>query len=231
MALVGLLAVCAVASEETQSEGEQVIVSLRELSTSEVVSILNEFPQMVPFYADPKTESMEHIALTVPLSELTAAPLVDALPGIRFYKGLDTGTKPAIPFLIAIAEGKRYGMPNGFNPLLLDNDLEVNPGNVLEMARAFVVLAVGAQHALDYEGGGNELLSFPQIAFVDATEEDSATVRPTDAAVLKVKTGAQTEEWHFSVARNQFDIVSRRGDKGPIKNYFPVMVESLPGRR
>jgi hypothetical protein len=233
MVLVGLFVVCAVASEATPSEGESVTVSLRRLSTGEVVSIFDEISEMVPG-GPTNTKDRAGLASLVPLSEVTAAPLEDALPGVRFYKGLDFGITPSIPYLMAIAEGKRYLMPGRFNLLLLDNGLEVNDKNILEMARAFVMLTVGTQSAADAATGGSEkaeLLSFPQISFLDATRKDLATGRPTDAATLKVEIGAQTEEWYFSVLRNQFDFVSRGGEKGLIKNYLPVMVESLPDRR
>jgi len=233
MALVGLLAVCAVASEGTPSEGESVAVSLRRLSASEVMDILNKFPEMVPGYLA-HVKDRASLASRLPLSEATSAPLEAVLPGVRFYKGMDGSTLPPIPYLMAIAGAKRYLMPGGFNRLLFDNGLEVNDKNVLEMARAFVILAVGTQHVADPESGGyeeTELLSFPQIAFLEATRKDLATGRPTDAATLKVKIGTQTEEWHFSVLRNQFDGVFRGNDKGFIRDYLPAMVDSLPGRR
>jgi hypothetical protein len=232
MAFVGLLLLAALASA-AESDGEQADVSLRWLSTSEVVSILDEIPELVPGYVA-GAKDRASLAYLLPLSEVTSPQLEEALPGGRFYKGLDVGISPSIPYLMAIANGKRYLMPGRFNLLLLDNGLEVNDENILEMARAFIILAVGTQSAADAATGGSEkaeLLSFPQITFHDATRKDLETGRPTDAAALNVRVGAQAEEWHFSVLRNQFDMVSRGGDKGLIKNYLPAMVESRPDRR
>jgi acid stress-induced BolA-like protein IbaG/YrbA len=52
----------------------------------------------------------------------------------------------------------------------------------------------------------------------------------TDAAQLRVKIDAQTQEWHFNVLRNQFDGVSRVNEKGLIRDYLLAVVESLPNR-
>ena len=233
MALVGLLAVCAVASEGTPSEGEPVTVSLRRLSTTEVVSILDKFPEIVPGHLA-WVKDRAGLASRLPLSEATSAPLEAALPGVRFYKGMDGSTLPPIPYLMAIAGAKRYLMPGGFNRLLFDNGLEVNDKNVLEMARAFVILAVGVTRTAGPETGGYveaELLSFPQIAFLDATSKELTTGRPTDAA-LKAKIGAQVEVWRFSasIRPGQFDFVSWRAANGDYMHYLPAIVESLPKR-
>jgi len=52
----------------------------------------------------------------------------------------------------------------------------------------------------------------------------------TDAAQLKVKIDAQTQEWHFNVLRNQFEGATRVDEKGVLKDYNVIPVESLPKR-
>jgi hypothetical protein len=151
MALVGLLAVCAVASEGTPSEGESVAVSLRRLSTSEVVSILDEIPDMVPGY-DANAKDRASLAHLLPLSQVTAAQLEEALPEARFYKGLDVGIAPSIPYLMAIAGGKRYGEP-GTVTLFLDINLPA-PGALGTSATAVLARFCAAGLVVDRRVAG-----------------------------------------------------------------------------
>jgi hypothetical protein len=232
MVLVGLLAAFAVALEATPSEGEQVNVTLRRLSTSEVVSILDKFPEIVPGHLA-WVKDRAGLAGLLPLTEVSAAPLEDALPGVRFYKGMDRNTLPPFPYLMAIAGSERYSMPSGFNWMLVDNGLEVNDKNMFEMARAFVILAAGTQHMTDPEAGGYgkaELSSFPQIAFLNATRIAEVRGGISYDAKLKVKIGERTEEWYFDKYFNEFRVVSRGNEQGLILQYDPVFADPPPQR-
>jgi hypothetical protein len=142
-------------------------------------------------------------------------------PGVRFYQGLDRSRScgAEYPYLIAIAGGRRYMMPGKFNHLLLNGGQKVTDENIMALARAFVISAISSEH---YN-------SFPEITFMDATRT-KMEAWTTDAAQLRVKIDAQTQEWHFNVLRNQFDGVSRVNEKGLIRDYLLAVVESLPNR-
>jgi len=207
-----------------QPREEEIEVTLRRITPNEVMDILDRFPEMVPGYSA-QVKDRAGLASLFPLSEVTADPLESALPGVRFYKGLDGSTLPPFPYLMAITEDRRYRMPGGFNLLLLDCGLKVSEHNVLEMARAFVILAVGTQHVADPETGGyekRELLSFPQIAFLNADRINEVISTRTYSAKLMVKIGDQIEEWYFERWHDGLGDVSRGTEAGQlIKQYDP----------
>ena len=225
VALIGLLVVAAismaVASGRKPQKEQQATVSLRRISASEVMDILRKFPEMVSGRIASVMNDTGRVKRLFPFSEVTSASLGRVFPGVRFYKGLDFGRLPENPYLIAIAGDKRYMMTGGFNRLLIDNGQKVTDENLVEMAKAFVVLAVG--------GEGH---SYPEITFLDATSTKQVINGRSYSAKLRVKIGEQTEEWHFAISvwQGQFGTVYRRSAKGLIKDYLPVVVESLPGR-
>ncbi|MCX6843338.1 MAG: hypothetical protein NTX53_13775 [candidate division WOR-3 bacterium] len=221
MALFGLLLVSAIstAGAAGRKPAEEVKVSMRHISTSEAMDILRKFPELVPDHLAAKRNDADYMAGTFGFVEVTAAPLTRVFSTARFYKGHDFW-KPPQPYMMAVADGKRYMIPGDFNRLLLDNGLEVTDKNIVELAETFVIAAIG-----------DESRSFPEITFLDATRTKLKAGLPTDdAAILKVKTGEETEEWHFSVLRGQFEGAARVNEKGLIKDFPSVIVESLPGR-
>lgn len=110
-------------------------------------------------------------------------------------------------------------MPDEINRLLFDFGLKVTDKNIVELAEAVVITAMG-----------NERGSFPEIAFLSATKTKLDAVYLTDAARLRVRIGTQTEEWHFYVQRNQFAGASSVNEKGLIKDYDIMEAKSPPGR-
>jgi hypothetical protein len=232
MAIIGLLAVSAVASDGIPSEGEQVTVSLRRLSTSEVMSILDKFPEMVPSYLA-SVKDREHLASLFPLSEVTAAPLRSAFPAARFYQG-QSFAKPPYPYLMAIVGNRREIMPGAFNRLLLDNSVTITDRNAVELARNFVMLSIGSEPNrgnVGSEGKEDTLPFFPQITFLDERATSQVIDGVTYKAELRVKIAGAVEEWYFDIWSGLFRFVARKGPQGPIKEYLPALVESLPGRR
>jgi hypothetical protein len=214
----------------------QSAVALRRISASEVMDILRLFPAMVPEDMASAKNDTSYVTSVFEFSEVTGASLSDVFPAARFYKGL-SGSKPPYPYMMAIAGDRRYTMPGAFNYLLLDGGQEVTGKNMIALAKAFVVLALGNQRMYGNPifGGpqGDELLAFPQVTFLKATTTKlKANLRTDNAVILKAKIGGQVEEWHFStsVRQGQFGAVYRGGEKGFIEDYLPIVVESLPGR-
>lgn len=230
VALIGLLVVAAIsmaaASGRKPPKEQQATVFLRRISPSEVMDILHRFPEMVPSYFASEKNNVGLLTQLFRFSEVTAAPLKAAFPGVRFYKGLD-GKKPPCPYLMAIAGGKRYLMPGGLNQLLFDSDVKVTDANLIEIAKAFVILALGSRPALgNPELHGvveDELVAFPKLTFL------SAEMQVTDeshAAKLTVRIGGDEESWYFARWHDQLGWVSRRNAKGLIKQY--PMSEARP---
>jgi hypothetical protein len=238
MALVGLLVVVAISvaagSGRKPAKEQQAGVSLRRLSSSEVMDILGRFPGMIPKDMAWAKGDTSYLVSVFEFSEVTMSLLSDVFPTVRFYKGRGLEfSKPPIPYLMAVMSDRRYMMPDGFNQLLFDSGLEVDDKNIIALARAFVVLAVGSRPALGYtvygEPRGDELQAFPRVTFSDAQRIAQRIGGTLYSAKLKVRIGEQAEEWYFAVRRSQFHFVSRGGVKGLIMEYLPVTVESLPG--
>jgi hypothetical protein len=236
VALIGLLVVAATSmaaasGRKPATEQQQSAVSLRRVSVNEVMGILNQFPEMLPSYFVAQKNDTGFLRDLFPFSEVTSALLERAFPGVRFYKGLDFGISPPYPYLTAIAGGKRYMMPGNFNRLLVDNGQKVTDGNIIELAKAFVLLAVGSEPIFVRADMPLDLDTFPPVIFLQEKRTCLKTGRPTEnAAVLKVKTGERTESWHFSVLRGQFKGAARVDEKGLIKDFPSAIVESPPGR-
>jgi hypothetical protein len=213
------LSVISLETASGMKPAEEVKVTMRRISRGEVMDIIHKFPEMVPSYLDYGRNDTELLTDVYSFSEVTAAPLKRVFPAARFYE-YQGFNSPPYPYLMAVDGDKHYGMAKGFNYLLLDNGLEVTDKNIVELAKAFVITAIGSEH-----------YSYPEITFLDATRTKlKADFQTDDAAILKVKIGAQVEEWHFNVLWKQFDGVSRTNQKGLVMDYYPIMVESLPGR-
>lgn len=75
------------------------------------------------------------------IKELENSFIQRSFPNAHFYKVLRLDEKPPYPYLMATSDNKRYEMPSHFNRLLLDSGLEVNDKNIIELAKALVVLA------------------------------------------------------------------------------------------
>ena len=223
VALVGLLVVAAISvtagSGRKPAEAQQGTASLRRLSGSEVMDIINKFPEMVPSYFAEQRNDTGFLKTLFPFCEVTSTLLDRAFPGVRFFKGTDFGrSEGGSPYLMAIAGDKRYVMPGRSNYLLLDGGQKVTDKNITELAKAFVILAVGSE------------VSFPEINFLDAKRTRHTINTRTYDFTLTAKIGEQVEVWYFSLWQNQFSLVYRSNAKGLILEYQPVMVESLPGR-
>lgn len=220
-ALAGLLVVAAISmaagSGRKPAKVEQAGVSLRRLSGNEVMDILNRFPEMVPSYLASSRNDTNDLADIYGFIEVTSSVLTEVFPTARFYRGHDFYSPPH-PYLMAIEGNKRYPMPYGFNHLLIDNGLKVTDKNIIELAKAFVTVAIG-------EG-------FPKVTFLQATRTKQViSGRPYNVR-LEIQTDEQTEEWFFSLSywRDQFGTVYRRGPHGYIDQYDPPTVEPSPGQ-
>jgi len=239
-ALIGLIILFAfslvMANGEKQKQGEKVSSYMRLLPASEIMAkILGNFPEMVPddFKADifdkQDTNSIKDL---FQFSEIEGMSILNKFfPNFRFYKGLEGGLPP-YPYLMAVSGKKRYRMPSYFNQLLLDNSLEVNDKNIIELAKTFVILAMGSKPITDLRRSSQnqELLSFPQITFL---EGKMINKRIKDEgpyhAMVKIKINDKIEEWYFylsPVEKGQFQGVSilELPSERFHHRYFPLLV-------
>ena len=223
LALVGLLVLLAFspapACPRKPPKEEEAKVTLRPLSASEVMALLLKLPGTLPNGMTEQKNDTGLLKELFPFKEVTSAPLGRVFPGVRFYQGLDRSRScGADPYMIAISGGKRYWMPSGFDRLLFDKGMKVTDNNIVKLAEALLVASTCSDRG-----------SCPDIVFLSATRT-KLVAWATDAVQLKVKIDAQTQEWHFSVLRNQFEGATRVDEKGVLKDYNVIPVESLPKR-
>ena len=131
-------------------------------------------------------------------------------------------------------------MPEGFNRLLVTHAMTVTDTNIIEMAEAFVSVAVG--NGLITGRGGYQrrpghVDTTVQITFLKghrhAVKKVSHSLIHGEYYDLmrEAKVGKQSEERWFSVWQGQLSYALREGPEGYINHYMPVPVESLPGRK
>jgi hypothetical protein len=221
LVLVGLLVISAfspAAAWGRKPPKEEVVkVTARHVTTSEATDILRKFPEMVPSYLAARRNDTAYIAGMFGFVEVTIEPLARIFPTARFYRGHNFNSPP-YPYLMAIEGNKCYGMPHGFNRLLIDNGLKVTDKNIIELAKAFVTVAIG-------EG-------FPKVTFLQATRTKQVISGTPYSVRLEIQTDEQTEEWFFSLSywHDQFGTVYRRGPHGYIDTYAPPTASPNPKR-
>jgi hypothetical protein len=219
LAVVGLPVISAfslAAAWGRQAPKEDTVkVTMRHITTSEATDILRRFPDLVPDFLVSRKDDTAYMAGMFGFVEVTIAPLARLFPTARFYRGHDF-TTATNPYLMAIDGCKGYGMPQGFNRLLVDNGLKVTDKNIIELAKAFVTVAIG-------EG-------LPKVTFRQATRTKQVISGRPYSVRLEFQTDEQTEEWFFSLSywHDQLGTVYRRGPHGYIESYDPPTVESSP---
>ncbi len=226
---------------------EQVSAQMRLLSASEIREILEKFPEMVPdmFKAEvfEKGDTLSMVEL-FSFTEVEGIPILKNLfPRFHFYKGL-TGTLPPYPYLMAVGGNKRYSMPSGFNHLLLESGLEVTERNIIELAKAFVILAVGSEPVFgNLEWGQaarrrprpslkDELLSFPQITFLEGRRSmDKKKSPPIYRVYLKVRVNEEIQIYGFHIRYGQILWATMNVEGKTSTKYFDFEIIEEPPKR
>jgi len=214
---------------------EEVKATLRRISPSEAMAILDKFPEMIPSDLASKENDTTFLDSLFDFIEVSAAPLELAFPGARFYRCLNTETKPPrFPYLVVVVGDKRSTPPGGFNQLLHDCGLQATNDNVIELAKAFVLIASGyVMVYLDDERGVERFgfVSFPSVVFLDAKRMRIPIEGTSFDTELEVKVGVRVEEWYFKRHLGRFATVLRRTDAGQlVKQYDLPEAESPPER-
>lgn len=188
---------------------------LKRLSSDEIKELVTTLPTdaltppMVKYSGIDKDMSREEIINLLRLSEIKGIPLLELyFPNANFLKGIDWGIQSEITpvYLTAIIDNKSIYMPTGFNRLLVENGLDINDKNIIELAKAFVILALGSETVNRIDDTWNEeLVLFPQITFLEGKkikEYDDYWATTMDVEI-RVRIGdSDIQTWKFSQARN-----------------------------
>ncbi len=123
------------------------------------------------------------------------------LPQVIFYKLYSAITLPETPFLQGFCNNKFYSLPAGFNQLLLDNSIEIDEDNIIELAKAFVIVALMDYPPVDYTKSGwqEKLNEVPQITFLEGKRIQEKTVEGIRwDAEIKCRIGdGEIQTWKF----------------------------------
>jgi hypothetical protein len=211
VALIGLLVVAAISvaagSGRKPARQERARTSVRVLSDVETDQLGRRFPGL-----------RARVQITGDLLERL-------FPRTAFYRAVlpNRGVIPA--YLTAISDSGPITMPDGFNRLLGMYNTEVNDKNKVEMAKAFVLMAIGDEPNYNPETNyPTGLDSFPPVTFVDADVTEHRINYFPYGVELKVKIDEHLEVWHFAIAMGKFIEVLRKDPSGRTINFY------IPGR-
>jgi hypothetical protein len=222
VALGGLLVVAAISvaagSGRKPTAAENAATTVRILSNSEAAQIGRTFP-----------------GLRV-RSQVGSELLERLFPNTSFYGALYPG-RPPYPYLISINGDSELMMPAGFNRLLRHYGTKVTSDNIVDLAKAFVILAVVNEPTTLEEGAAPN--DSPQIVFLRGQrtdDHDSSNADAIDARIVCRIGSGEVETWEFSQSRHtprkgvwvkvgQFGVVYRVINGKRVREYAPVEAE------
>jgi hypothetical protein len=221
-ALIGLLVVAAISvaagSGRKPTAAENTAITVRILSNTEAAQIGRTFP-----------------GLRV-RSQVGSELLERLFPSTSFYGALYPG-RPPYPYLISINGDSELMMPAGFNRLLRHYGTKVTSDNIVDLAKAFVILAVVNEPTTLEEGAAPN--DSPQIVLLRGQrtdDHDSSNADAIDARIVCRIGSGEVETWEFSQSRHtprkgvwvkvgQFGVVYRVINGKRVREYAPVEAE------
>jgi len=218
VALIGLLVVAAISvaagSGRKPTRQERAMTSVRVLTGAEADQLGRRFPGLQARV------------------QITGELLERLFPGTAFYRAILKYKGATDAYLTAISDSGPITMPDGFNRLLGMYNTEVNDKNKLEMAKAFVLMAIGSQTTTDEEARYVVGLdSFPPIIFMGADVTEHRIGPAIYSVAVEVQIGGHAEVWHFATLRGKFVDVLRKDPKGRTINFYnPGQFEPPTGR-
>jgi hypothetical protein len=222
VALIGLLVVAAIsvaAGSGRKPAALNAAASKRMLTQDEAAQIGKRFPGLW-------------------VRSQVRSELLDRLfPSAAFYMALRRGGTPRFPYMISISGNRVFEMPSGFNLLLRDQGVRVMDDNVVDLAMAFVILAVGSEPIVDtITGAYVGIESIPQVTFLGGKRIKQRDLRypyAVDAKIVCRVGSGETQTWDFSQGRDrtskgvrvkvgQFGAVRVSVGGKPLREYLPV---------
>ena len=131
--------------------------------------------------------------------------LIKVFPKTKFYKLYSAYTDPSTSYIFSFYNGQFNVMPVGFNHLLLDNGLEVTDKNIIELAKAFVVIAFMDNPYIRYWEGEQYIISaVKEITFLEGKriKEGYRSLHIEFDAEIKCRINDEIQTWKFYQTRN-----------------------------
>lgn len=215
-------------------KAEQVIPTLQELSTDEIKAVTANIPTQYLIPSEIKSvlqdvgkdNDRETVLGLLKLSEINGIKLLnDIYPDVRFYKGFYAGSLSEEPFvyLLALTDDDCYFLPEEFNRLLRKKNIKINDRNILSLAKVIVILTLGNEPVKGLEGiSEKELISLPQITFLEGKRINEMINEKAYMAKLKVEYNQQTVDWFFNISYGSFVVILKGDSKEPEKYSLPL---------
>lgn len=132
------------------------------------------------------------------IHELINPFLKQIFPKASFFKLDRIDINPHFPYLIAVVGDKLYSkMPFHFNRLLSEHGLELNDKSIIELAKAFVVVALKGQEVTFLTG--KKIKNHAEAKKINKAYEKLMLTNFWYRAYLKIKIGDGIQEWFFGV--------------------------------
>ncbi|MDH5684367.1 MAG: hypothetical protein OEZ20_07880, partial [candidate division WOR-3 bacterium] len=135
--------------------------------------------------------------------------------------------------LKAVVGDRLYGMPFYFNRLLLEHNIEVNDKNIIELAKAFVIFALGSETVLREDGTWDEELAlFPQITFLEGKRSvDKKKIPPIYRVHLRVRVNDEIQIYGFNIQNGQIQWATMNVEGKTATKYFDLEIIKEPPKR
>ena len=156
--------------------------------------------------------------------EVTHPILLEVFPNVTFYKTTNGITLSPKYVIIAFYNETEYIMPYKFNKLMLNYGIKLNTSNVIDLAKAFIIVS--------------RPWDFSEINFTSVF-----VLKETVEVKTYSRVNGITDKWEFYIREGQFDYVKRnitgfrQGDyievrdapgpwlPGSVSEYYPQIAE------
>ena len=187
---LSLLAFSPVAAGGRKSEVDENMASIRVLTDSEAVLALREYPRL----------------RFRPASQIRSSLLQHLFPGTAFYTAIYRRGRPPSPLFLAVSGDSLLTMPDDFNRLLRMYNMKVTDRNVVELARAFVIIAI-ADEPIHFETGDpGWRQSFPAITSLTGEGKGPYDKRRASQVSVEMECrmgDGEVQTWQFYDSRNR----------------------------
>jgi len=157
--------------------------------------------------------------------------LSKSFPEVSFYYVISGVSKPPVYYIVAVYNEAGYFLPDQFNRLLLDVNLQITDSNLINLAKAFILVSRPDDFAK---------VSFQEVERINKKMKDGHTYQVQLNTWSKLN--GVTDRWLFSVKNGQFWVVKRiitgmyigdyeKDEENPappvggIKGYLPEVIE------
>jgi hypothetical protein len=222
---------------------ENFITTLRPLSIKEMKKLIKSFPEVLYYALGSKATDTaikieklknydDFLKDSLKIKELRNPLFKHLFPKARFYQNRMLDKEQYYPYLITIVGDTLFDPIVGYNQLLIKSRQTINDENIVDLAKAFVVMSFGNASNLDTEliVTKPDSFNFPKITFLKTEKLFKATELDAHIVWLKTKVGEKILDWAFDISwkvKGQFGriIIFFPGERSMDIYYYPFRIE------